>query len=179
MSNRSSATRYTRALLDVSRVEGDPQAAERDLTAFVSLVGSHETLARVLTSPGVPVTRKSALVAQLLDRMELSGPVARILSLLAQRDRLVLLPDLLDEYSRRLMDYQQVIRADVTSAVALPADRAEALRKTIAEKTGRTVTMTTAVDPGLIGGIVTRIGSVVYDGSVRRQLERIRETLTA
>ncbi len=77
------------------------------------------------------------------------------------------------------MDYQQVIRADVTSAVALPADRAEALRKTIAEKTGRTVTMTTAVDPGLIGGIVTRIGSVVYDGSVRRQLERIRETLTA
>jgi len=179
MSNRSSATRYARALLDVSRVEGDPQEAERDLAAFVSLVGSHETLARVLTSPGVPVTRKSALVEQLLERTQLSGPVARILTLLAKRDRLVLLPDLLDEYVRRLMDYRGVIRADVTTAVPLPDDRAEALRKTIAEKTGRTVTLTTAVDPGLIGGIVTRIGSVVYDGSVRRHLEKIRETLTA
>jgi len=178
MSNRSSATRYARALLDVSRAEGDPQAAERDLATFVSLVGSHETLARVLTSPGVPLTRKSALVAQLLARLQLSGPVARILELLARRDRLVLLPDLLEEYRRRLMDYQQVIRAEVTTAVPLPADRAEALRKTIAEKTGRTVHLTTAVEPALIGGIVTRIGSVVYDGSVRRHLERIRETLT-
>ena len=179
MSNRSSAARYARALLDVSRVEGDPEAAGRHLSAFVSLVGSHETLARVMTSPGVPVTRKTALVAQLLDRLQLSGPVAKILALLAERDRLVLQPDLLDEYDRRLMDYQQVIRAEVTTAVPLPADRAEALRKTIAEKTGRTVQLTTAVDPALIGGIVTRIGSVVYDGSVRRQLEKIRETLTA
>ncbi|RPJ73999.1 MAG: ATP synthase F1 subunit delta [Acidobacteria bacterium] len=179
MSNRSSAARYARALLDVSRVEADPEVAEQELAGFVSLVGSNETLARVLTSPGVPVPRKSALVAELVGRLRPSRPVARILALLAERDRLVLLPDLLEEYSRRLMDYRQVIRADVTTAVALPAERLEALRQTIAEKTGRTVILTTAVDPGLIGGLVTRIGSVVYDGSVRRQLERIRETLTA
>ena len=179
MSNRSSAARYARALLDVSRAEGDPQVAERDLATFVSLFHSDETLARVLTSPGVPVQRKSALVGELLGRLQLAPPVAKIIQLLAQRDRLVLLTDLQAEYGRRLMDHLQVVRAEVTTAVPLPAHQVEALRKRIAEKTGRTVTLTTAVDPALIGGIVTRIGSVIYDGSVRRQLEKIRETLTA
>lgn len=179
MSNRSSAARYARALMDVSRAEGDPQVSARDLTSFKSLVDSNETLARVLISPGVPVQRKVALVGELLARLDLSKPVARTLALLAARDRLVLLPDLVEEYDRRLMDFQQVVRAEVTTAVPLPEDRVEALRHALARKTGRRVTLTTAVDPSLIGGIVTRIGSVVYDGSVKRQLERIRETLTA
>ena len=179
MSNRTSAARYARALLDVSKVEGDPRAAERDLSSFVSLVRSDETLERVLTSPAVPVARKTALVSALLARMQLSKPVARLLTMLAQRDRLVLLPDLQDEYGKRLMDHLQVVRAEVTTAVPLPPERVEALRSALARKTGRSVTLTTAVDPSLIGGIVTRIGSVVYDGSVRRQLEKIRETLTA
>jgi F-type H+-transporting ATPase subunit delta len=179
MSNRSSAARYARALLDVSRAESDPQVAERDLASFVSLVRSNETLERVLTSPGVPAPRKAALVAELLARLQLATPVARLLSMLAQRDRLVLLPDLLEEYGKRLMDHLQVVRAEVTTAVPLPADRVEALRRALARKTGRTVQLATSVDPALIGGVVTRIGSVVYDGSVRRQLERIRETLTA
>jgi len=178
VSNRSSAARYARALLDVSRAEGDPLVAERDLASFVSLLRSHETLERVLTSPGVPSPRKAALVAELLARLQPSKPVARLLSLLAQRDRLVLLPDLLEEYGKRLMDHLQVVRADVTTAVPLPADRVEALRETLVQKTGRTLQLTTSVDPALIGGVVTRIGSVVYDGSVRRQLEMIRETLT-
>ena len=179
MSNRSSAARYARALLDVSRVEGDPQVAERDLSAFLSLVRSNATLDRVLTSPGVPAARKAALVCELLSRLHFTPPVARLLTMLAQRDRLVLLPDLVEEYGKRLMEHLRVVRAEVTTAVPLPPERLEALRTTLAEKTGRTVKVTASVDPGLIGGVVTRIGSVVYDGSVKRQLERIRETLTA
>ena len=179
MSNRNSATRYARALLDVSRMEGDPEAAERDLVTFVSLVQSNETLSRVLVSPAVPVHRKVALVSELLGRLKLSAPVSKLLVMLAERDRLVLLPDLLEEYGRRLMEHLQIVRAEVTTAVPLPADGVEALRKALTEMTGRQVTMTTAVDPSLIGGVVTRIGSVIYDGSVRRQLEKMRETLTA
>ena len=179
MSNRSSAARYARALLDVSRVEGDPQAAERDLAAFVGFVESNATLSRVLTSPAVPAPRKAALVSELLRRVDLARPVARLLVMLAQRDRLVLLPDLLAEYRRRLMDHLQVVRAEVTSAVALPPGQVEALRRALAARTGRSVSLTAAVDPALIGGVVTRVGSVVFDGSVRRHLERIRETLTA
>ena len=98
--------------------------------------------------------------------------------MMADRGRLVLLPAVLDEYRERLLELQNIVRAEVTTATELPPDRLGALQEALSAMTGRTVSMTTKVDPELIGGVVTRIGSVVYDGSVRRQLERLRETLT-
>ena len=115
---------------------------------------------------------------ELVGRGGLSVVIGRLLVLLAERDRLVLLPDLLDEYRRRLLDLQNVVRAEVVTAVPLPEDRVSALEQALTTMTGRTVTMTARVDPAIIGGVVTRIGSVVYDGSVRRQLEKMKETLT-
>jgi F-type H+-transporting ATPase subunit delta len=179
MTNRSSAARYAKALLDVGRKEGDPQAVERDLAAFVSLADAHPQLARALVNPAIPVQRKTALVGELLARAPVDPVLGRLLMLLAARDRLVLLPDLLEDYRRRLMDFQNVVRADVTSAAPLPPGAAEAIRRAIAARTGRTVAMKTRVDPGLLGGVVTRIGSVVYYGSVKRRLEKMKGTLTS
>jgi len=179
MSNRSSAARYAKALLEVSRREGDPQAVERDLEAFVSLTDGHAQLARALVNPGIPVQRKTALVGELLTRSPVQLVLGKLLHLLAGRDRLVLLPDLLEEYRRRLMDLQGIVRADVTSAVPLPAGAAQAIEHALAARTGRTVAMTTHLDPAILGGAVARIGSVVYDGSVKRQLEKMRDTLTS
>jgi F-type H+-transporting ATPase subunit delta len=99
--------------------------------------------------------------------------------MLAERDRLVLLPDLVEEYRRRLMEFQNVVQAEVTSAVPLPPGAAQAIQGAIAARTGRRVVMSSRIDPGVIGGVVTRIGSVVYDGSVKRQLEKMRDTLTS
>lgn len=179
MSNRSSAARYARALLDVSRAEGDPQAVDRDLEDFVSLVRGNPALERALVNPAIPVQRKSALVKELLDRSPVNPVLAKLLVLLAERDRLVLLPDLLEDYRRRLMDLMKVVQAEVTSAVPLPAPAAEAIERAIAERTGRTVRLTARVDPAIIGGVVTRIGCVVYDGSVKRQLEKMKDALTS
>ncbi len=179
MTTRSSAARYARALLDVSRREADPRSVERDLAAFVTLLERHEALARALVNPAIPVSRKTALVAELLRRAPLVPVVEKLLILLAERDRFVLLADLLDDYRRRLLDYERVVRADVTTAVPLTDERRRALEGALAEATGRTVSMTARVDDALIGGVVARVGSVVYDGSVKRQLEKIRDTLTA
>jgi F-type H+-transporting ATPase subunit delta len=179
VTNRSSAARYARALLDVSRKEGDPQASGRELEAFVSLVRDNADLERVLVNPAVPVQRKSALVKQLLPRLATGPIVGKLLVLLADRDRLVLLSDLHDEYQRRLMDFLNVVQAEVTSAAPLPADAVQAIQRAIAERTGRTVALTARVDAALIGGVVTRIGSVVYDGSVKRQLEKMKDALTS
>jgi F-type H+-transporting ATPase subunit delta len=179
VTKRSSAARYARALLDVSRKEGDPRTAERDLAAFVTLAERHDALARALVHPSIPAARKTALVSELLRRAPLSAAVAKLLVLLAGRDRLALLADLLDEYRRRLLEYERVVRADVTTAVPLTADRLQALERALADATGRTVSMTAQVDGSIIGGVVARVGSVVYDGSVKRQLEKMRETLTA
>ena len=86
---------------------------------------------------------------------------------------------MLEEYRSRLLDLLNVVRAEVTSAVPLPAGTAEAIGRAIEQRTGRQVTMTARVDAALIGGVVTKIGSVVYDGSVKRQLEKMKDALTS
>jgi F-type H+-transporting ATPase subunit delta len=99
--------------------------------------------------------------------------------MLASRDRIALLPEIVDAYSGKLMDHQKVVRASVTSAAPLPGDRVKELERQLAGITGRKVVMSAAVDPAILGGLVTRIGSTVWDGSVKRQLEKIRERLVA
>ena len=178
MSLRASAGRYAKALLDVVIAErGNPEQVEQELSAVANLVATNSELQRALTSPGVPVSGKRGVVQELTRRLTLSTPLAKLLALLADRDRLVLLPDLVAVYRERLMDHLQIVRAEVTTASPLPKDRAAQLEKKLADLSGRRVTMTTKVDPAIIGGVVARIGSTVYDGSVATQLETMRQKL--
>ena len=179
MTNKTAAMRYARALLDVAVKEtADLEQIENELSQFVDLLKQYPPLAKVLLNPAVPVPRKRAAVSELLAQAKLSPILSKLLALLADRDRLVLLPDLLDAYRDRLLDYRHVVRAEVTTADPIDARRVEAIQGSLAKVTGRTVTMATKVDPAIIGGLVARIGSTVYDGSVTRQLERMRERLT-
>jgi F-type H+-transporting ATPase subunit delta len=177
MTTRGSAARYARALLDVAVEESMAERAEQDLAAFADLVAQHAELKRALTHPTVPAARKRALTGEIATRLATVGPVAKLLLMLADRDRLALLPDLLALYRDRLMEHQNVVQAEVTTAEPLPPDQAAHLRERLARATGRTVTLTARVDPSIIGGVVTRIGSVVYDGSVAAQLTKMRERL--
>jgi F-type H+-transporting ATPase subunit delta len=178
MTNKTAATRYARALLDVSISEkGDLDKVEQELAAFVDLLAKHPTLEKVLLNPAIPTARKQAAAAQLTTRLG-TGPVpTKLIALLAGRDRLVLLPDLLAAYRERLLDHQQVVRAIVTTAIPLSADRAQAIERGLAQLTGRSVTLATSVDPSIIGGVVARIGSTVYDGSVATQLQKMKQRL--
>lgn len=179
MTSRVAAMRYARALFDVGLKEGDPQRIEEELSAFASAVAGHEALGRVLVHPTIPPARKRATVEALIVKAGKMTPVlVKTLLLLAERDRLALLAEVAEAYRERLLEHQQVLRAEVTTAVALPDDRKAAIAGGLESATGRKVRMTTRVDPALIGGAVARIGSTVYDGSVARQLERLRERLT-
>jgi len=174
---RASASRYAKALLDVAIAESTPEQAEKDLAWFADLGAQHAELQRVLLNPVVPAAKKRGVVQGLISQATVSAPVTKLLLLLAERDRLALVPELLDAYRERLREHRHVITAEVTTAAPLAAERAEALRQRLAKATGRTVTLSTTVDPALIGGIVARIGSTVYDGSVARQLEAIKQDL--
>lgn len=177
MTARGSATRYARALLDVAIEESIAERAERDLDAFVSLLDAHGELRAALTHPAVPSARKRALTADLTTRLELSTPVSKMLGMLADRDRLDILPELLQVYRERLLEHQNVVQAEVTTAEELPADQHTRLQERLARATGRRVTLTTRVDPAIIGGVVARIGSIVYDGSLATQLSKMRDRL--
>jgi F-type H+-transporting ATPase subunit delta len=177
MSMRASAARYARALFDVASTESTPEQAEKELTAFSALVRSHADLQRALINPAVPAAGKRAVVQQLLERQTVSAPVRKLLMLLAERDRLELLPDLVQVFHERVMEHQKVVSAEVTTAAPLSPDRLSQLQQRLSAATGRKVDVTTKVDPALIGGMVTRIGSTVYDGSVASQLAALRQRL--
>ena len=179
MSTRASAARYARALFDVALQEGTLERADTDLTTLAELFERHGDLKRVLTNPAVPAARKRAVLQELLPRLSLSTPVAKITLLLADRDRLAMFPDLVAVFRERLMEHQQIVQAEVTTAAPLTPEREAQLRQQLATVTGRRVMMTTRVDPGIIGGIITKIGTVVYDGSIASQLTRMRERLVA
>ena len=178
MSTRASAARYAKALFDVAIAESTPEQAEKELVAFADLVAAHDDLRQALASPAIPAARKRAVVAQLLDRQQPSGPVRKLLLLLAERDRLELLPDLVSVYHERVMEHLKVVQAEVTTATPLEPEQAAQLQQRLGTTIGRTVTLTTRVDPSLIGGMVARIGSTVYDGSVATQLTTLRQRLT-
>ena len=177
MSTRASAARYAKALFDVAITESTPEQAEKELTAFSDLVTAHADLRLAFGSPAVPAARKRATVAQILDRLQASSPVRKLLLLLAERDRLELLPDLVSVFHERVMEHLKIVQAEITTAAPLAPDRVAQLQQRLGASIGRTVTLTTRVDPALIGGMVTRIGGTVYDGSMATQLTALQQRL--
>jgi F-type H+-transporting ATPase subunit delta len=180
MTNKTAATRYARAILDVAvKEKADLEQIEQELGEFAALLDAEPLLKKVLLNPAVPVPRKRTAVVELMKLAKVSPIVSKLFVLLAERDRLVLLPDLVDSYRDRLADYRGIVRAEVTSALPLAAERVQQIQKSLADVTGRSVTLQTRVDPAIVGGLVAKVGSVVYDASVARQLEKLRERLLA
>lgn len=177
MSTRASAARYARALLDIAVQESSPEQVERELAGFVDLVRQHAELTRVFDNPVVPASDKRAIVERVLEQSRPSQPTSKLLLLLAARGRLALIHEILAVYRELLLEHQHVVVAEVTTAEPLSLERAAALRERLATMTGWTVTMTTSVDTSIIGGVVTKIGSTVYDGSVATRLARLRDRL--
>ncbi len=177
MSLRTSATRYARALLDVAIRESDAAKVERDLAGFVDLVNANAELKTVLLSPRVPAAARRNLVARLVTNTGTAAPLAKLLVMLAERGRIELLPDLLEVYRERQLAYNNIVRGSVTSAAPLAPEKLKALEHSLASATGKQVQLDVAVDPSIIAGVVARIGSTVYDGSVRTQLQRMKQQL--
>ena len=177
MPSRASAARYARALFDVALKESDPVQVERDLAALAGLMSQNPELHSALTNPAIPVSAKHQITDTLATRLNMAKPAHKLLLLLADRDRLTMMTDLLDVYRERLMEHQQIVRAEVTTAAPLGPDRIAQLQTKLAGMTGRKVEMRTKVDPSIIGGVVTRIGGTVYDGSLATQLAKLRDKL--
>lgn len=178
MTNRTAAVRYARALFDVNLKNGDLRTAESDLDGFIRLVDGHPMLRRALFASALRAPTKRAIINDLRNRARSVAPVSRLLILLADRGRLALLPDIARFYRARVFEHHGVVDAQVTTAQPLSPEQSDAIRKRLAGADGaRDVRMTSVVDPAILGGVVTRIGSTVYDGSVAGHLERMRQTL--
>jgi F-type H+-transporting ATPase subunit delta len=178
MSLRSSANRYAKALFDVVIEEkADLAKVDQDLNAVVAMIKASPDLAEASNRGAVTDAQRQSMIEAVSKAMALSAPVTKMLVLLAKTRKLNLIPDLAAAYRERLLSHQNIVRAEVTSAAPLSPEKTKALADSLSKVTGKQVEISVSVDPELLGGVVARIGSTVYDGSVKTQLTRLRQEL--
>ena len=177
MSNVRTAGPYLRVLFDVALEHGDARAIDDELGAFARLVADQPALRRTLESALFAAEVKKGIVDRISTQAGFSPILQGVLALMAERHDVDALAALARGFHARVLDHFKVVEAHVTTATPLTPALEGELAKGLQEATGRDVRLTAAVDPALIGGVVTRIGSTVYDGSVTRQLARLREQL--
>ena len=174
------ATRYAKALADVTTSAAglQPDVALNQLRAFeAALAASHE-LQNALTTPAVPASRKRVVVARIAGILKLSLIARNFLFVLIDHRRIALLGEILHSFELIVDERLGFARAEISSPRELTESQRGAINARLERLTGKRIRMRFAVDPSLIGGVVARIGSTVYDGSVRGQLQTLGRRLS-
>jgi F-type H+-transporting ATPase subunit delta len=171
------ARRYAVALADVVISGGEAQEVRDELAAWEELMRSNTRLVEVFRHPAIPYVQKLGVLNELIKRVRPRPTTANFLKVLLQNHRLAELSEINSQFVKELDRRSGVVTAQVTTARPLPADAQESLRVRLAGLTGSKVRLQFDVDDELIGGVVTRIGSTLYDGSVRSQLQQIKQKM--
>lgn len=175
-------TRYAKALLDVAlapKSKGDPKEVLKELRSINAMILESDHLHNALLSPAVSPARKRAVLARLMGEDGISRTVRNFLFVVIDHRRIHDLPSIVEAFDVLLDERLGFVRADVTSATLLPDAQRNELEAELSRLAGKKAKLTFTIDPALIGGVVARVGSVLYDGSVRGQLERLRLKLAA
>ncbi len=174
----SVASRYARAFADVVvDLKLDPAQVREELRSLVEVVESSTELRRVWESPAIPREQKNALLDAITKRAGLVTPVRNFMAVLIEHGRTPMLPQVAQHFERELDQRLGFTEAAIISARELTPQEKAAMEAQIAKLTGRKVRATYGTDRQILGGAVVRVGSTVYDGSVRGQLRRIKEQL--
>jgi len=155
----------------------DPARSIQELRGFQSLFGQSDPLRRVLENPSIASDRKHAVLDGIAQKQGMSRQVRNLIAVLADHRRLPLFGDILKQIEQELNDRMGLAEAAVTSAHDLGDAEKRLLEAEIGKLTGKRVRAKYERDASLLGGAVVRVGSTIYDGSVKGQLERIREQL--
>jgi F-type H+-transporting ATPase subunit delta len=170
---------YAEALADVAFAQNRVEAVKRELASFVELTKQSLDLRNFLESPAIPLESKHRAISRLVERMGASVPVRNFLFVLVNHRRSGLLPEITEDFAAVLNERLGIAEAQVTSARELSAEEKAELVATLARVTGKKIEARYRLDPELIGGAVVQVGSTIYNGSVRQQLERLRARLAA
>lgn len=180
MTLKAIARRYASALFDVARTQKIEDRADQDVSALAALIAGHEELRKALSSPAVPPASKRALMAAIL---KASGPVSdevgRLIGMLGERDLLPLVPDVAAAFHAQVLTARRTVPAEFVTATPISDASQKALAGALGKALDATVIVTARQDPAILGGVVAKVGGVVYDGSVAGQLGRLRQKLVA
>jgi F-type H+-transporting ATPase subunit delta len=173
----SVARRYARALLSLGVEEGRHEQYGDELESVLAALDRSKEAGYFLRAPGYSAAQRHNAVDALAAALKLSPVVVNFLRLLVDRQRIADLAQITRAYRVLVDEKVGRIRATVTAAAPLADQEMARLREAIAAMTGRTIVLDSKTDPSLIGGVVTQVGATMFDGSLRTQLERMREEL--
>src|SRR5579875_364920 len=174
------AARYAEALADIvmgASSPVQPQEALDELKAFVQTLRSSGELYTALTTPAVPVSRKKAVVGRIAEDLRLSSVIRNFLFVVVGHHRIPLLGEIAEAFDLQLDHRMGYVRAQVSSARELSPEQRGTLNGSLERLSGKRVRRQFKIDESLIGGATARIGSTVYDGSVRGQLRSLERRL--
>jgi F-type H+-transporting ATPase subunit delta len=181
MTSPAVASRYANALVDVvldPKAQVQPEQITRELHAFEAMLVSSEELRNALASPSVPTQRKKAVLARLADQLGLGRIARNFLFVLNSHRRMDALPAVVESFEVRLDERLGFSRANITSARDLDAGQRAELEAQLTRMTGKRMRLRFTTDESLIGGVIARIGSTVYDGSLKGRLQALGRQLT-
>ena len=177
MKNLAIARRYAKALLLIGKKDGEAEAYRSELSGISNVITGNRELEQALTNPLHDADARKKVLVNLIDRLGVSKVMRSFLLLLFDKGRIGFIGSIDEFYQNLADDIKGIARATVTSATELSADAIEKIRAGLSQRTGKEVVLEVNQDPSLIGGIVTRIGDLVLDGSIKTQLLGMRESL--
>ncbi|MBV8160654.1 MAG: ATP synthase F1 subunit delta [Acidimicrobiia bacterium] len=167
---------YAQAIFAVANAEGSLERVENELFQFSQLFQGNEQLRQKLTDQSLPVEKRQAIVEDLLGE-KASSLTVNLVSFLVGTGRARELPEIVDRLVQRAAAERQREVAEVRSAVMLDQEQRRRLGEALERATGKQVELKVIQDPSVIGGVVARVGDTVIDGTVRRRLDQLRESL--
>lgn len=177
MSSQTVARRYASALADVVLQRGEAREVQQELVAWADMMQSNANLREVFANPTIALDQKRGVLKRLLEITKPRPTTVNFLKVLLQNQRLPELDQINRRFAAVLDDRAGVIAAQVTTARPVEPKTQQTLQTMLRDLTGKSVRIEFDTDPEMIGGLVTRIGSTIYDGSVRNHLEQIKEKM--
>jgi F-type H+-transporting ATPase subunit delta len=174
------AARYASAFADVVAEFhiGAPEV-EKQLNDFLATWDSSAEMREIFGDPSVPAVQKIAVLDAMKGKLKLAPQVRNLLAVLIEHDRLGAVHEVVAEYKKELQSRLGIHQAEVTTARKLSAEDKTALLEQVAKLAKGQVEATFTLDPSILGGVVVRIGSTVYDGSILGRVERLKEVLSS
>ena len=177
MKNLAIARRYAKALLLIGKEDGKTDRYRQELEGVANLMTQHKQLADTIANPLYNAEERKRVFQGIIAKMDLSKAMSSFLMLLFEKGRVSFIVSINDFFQKLADELKGVARASLVSATKLSAEAIEKIRTALSKKTGKEIVLEVEQDPGLIGGIVTRIGDLVLDGSIKTQLLNMRESL--
>ena len=177
MTSGSLPRRYARAFFEIAEEEGKAPEFGGFLQKFIHALDSAKGTLMALASRSFPRSERQKAVEEIVHQMKLPILFQRFLSFLIHKDRLGLLPDIQREYNRMNDERLGIVRAEIRTPTALETATAGKLEEILSAHLKKKVIASSVIEPEMIGGLIVKIGQTFYDGSIRRDLERIREKM--